>query len=233
MSGFDEKLEQYAVAQGWFTEPPRKAMSRWVLRGVLAIVAGGIAIFGGVNLPSQGLLLLGVARDRGRDPAARDGDGDAGADDARGDDPGDARGVSADAGEDDGAGAVDGPGRRRGGHAAGSRHPTRRSCGAWRWDSRSRSSRYWSGRSTICKDGRVQSGYLPVWYGSGGNDAGWNSSGGSSGWAPGLMSGSAIPNFGGMMAALSTIGNSPSSSGSGGGYGGGGSGGGGGAGGGF
>ena len=61
VSGFDEKLEQYAVAQGWFTEPPRKAMSRWVLRGVLAIVAGGIAIFGGVNLPSQGLLILGVA----------------------------------------------------------------------------------------------------------------------------------------------------------------------------
>ena len=40
------------------------------------------------------------------------------------------------------------------------------------------------------------------------------------GWAPGLMSSSPIPNFGGMMAALGTIGNSPSSSGSGGGGGG-------------
>ena len=55
--------------------------------------------------------------------------------------------------------------------------------------------------------------------------------GGSGGWAPGLMSSSPIPNFGGMMAALGTIGNSPASSGSGGGgggFGGGGSGGGGG-----
>ena len=54
--------------------------------------------------------------------------------------------------------------------------------------------------------------------------------GGAGGWAPGLMSSSPIPNFGGMMAALGTIGNSPSSSGSGGGggFGGGGSGGGGG-----
>src|SRR5262249_41631278 len=84
------------------------------------------------------------------------------------------------------------------------------------------------------RDGRVRAGVLPVWSGSGGSSGGWNSSGGGGGgWAPGLMSSSAIPNFGGMMAALSTIGNSPSSSGSGGGFGGGGSGGGGGAGGGF
>ena len=49
--------------------------------------------------------------------------------------------------------------------------------------------------------------------------------------APGVFSSSAIPDFGAMTAALSTIGNSPSSSGSGGGgggFGGGGSGGGGG-----
>ena len=61
---------------------------------------------------------------------------------------------------------------------------------------------------------------------SGGDGGG----GGSGGWAPGLMSSSPIPNFGGMMAALGTIGNAPSSSGSGGGGGfsGGGSGGGGG-----
>ena len=57
------------------------------------------------------------------------------------------------------------------------------------------------------------------------------------GLAPGMMSSSPIPNFGGMMAALGTIGNSPASSGSGGGgggfSGGGSGGGGGGAGGGF
>ena len=41
--------------------------------------------------------------------------------------------------------------------------------------------------------------------------------GGGGGIAPGLFSGSAIPDFGSMMSALGTIGNSPSSSGSGGG----------------
>src|SRR5262249_23693431 len=69
--------------------------------------------------------------------------------------------------------------------------------------------------------------YFPIWW--------QNSSGGpfsSAGGVPGsggsVFSDSAIPNVGGMMAALGTIGNSPSSSGSGGGFGGGGSGGGGG-----
>jgi loricrin len=83
------------------------------------------------------------------------------------------------------------------------------------------------------KAGRVTSGYLPGWYH--GPDGSGSGIGGGGGWAPGLMSGSAIPNFGGMMAALGTIGNSPSSSGGGGGGFGGGSsgGGGGGAGGGF
>jgi hypothetical protein len=74
------------------------------------------------------------------------------------------------------------------------------------------------------KDGRAVAGsvYAPVWYGAGGS-GGWVSGGGG-----GLFSSSAVPDFGGMMSALGTIGNSPSSSGSGGGFGGGGSGGGGG-----
>jgi hypothetical protein len=76
--------------------------------------------------------------------------------------------------------------------------------------------------------GRVTAGYLPTWYHGPAGDSG-GGIGGGGGWAPGVMSGSAIPNFGGMMAALGTIGNSPSSSGGGGGgFGGGGSGGGGG-----
>jgi hypothetical protein len=77
--------------------------------------------------------------------------------------------------------------------------------------------------------------YVPTWYlaGATGGSGGSDGAGGSTG---GLMSSSAIPNLGGMMAALGTIGNSPSSSGGssgGGGFGGGSSGGGGGAGGGF
>jgi hypothetical protein len=78
------------------------------------------------------------------------------------------------------------------------------------------------------KDGRMAPGaaYLAVWYGSG---YGGSGSGGFGSGRGGLFSSSAIPNFGGMMGALSTIGNSPASSGSGGGgFGGGGSGGGGG-----
>ena len=83
--------------------------------------------------------------------------------------------------------------------------------------------------------GRAAGAYLPLWYmagpggGPGGGGGGSNASGG---WAPGMMSSSPVPNFGGMMAALGTIGNSPAPSGSGsgggGGFGGGGSGGGGG-----
>src|SRR4026207_1259870 len=75
------------------------------------------------------------------------------------------------------------------------------------------------------KDKRTSAGavYMPAWYGTGGS-GGWGSGDGGGG----LFSSSAIPIFGGMMSALGTIGNSPSSSGSGGGFGGGGSGGGGG-----
>ncbi|MFL5758005.1 MAG: TPM domain-containing protein [Chloroflexota bacterium] len=75
------------------------------------------------------------------------------------------------------------------------------------------------------RDGRVSSGYVPGWYGTGSGSAG--SGGSGAGFAPGLMSSSAVPNFGGMMAALSTIGTAPGGGGAGG-FGGGGSGGGGG-----
>jgi hypothetical protein len=75
------------------------------------------------------------------------------------------------------------------------------------------------------KAGTSTGGYLPFWYHG---DGGSGSGGGGFGGGGGLFSSSALPNFGGMMAALGTIGNSPSSSGSGGGFGGGGSGGGGG-----
>ncbi len=73
--------------------------------------------------------------------------------------------------------------------------------------------------------GRTGSAYVPMWYGSASGPGG---AGGWGGFAPGVMSGSAIPNLGGMFAALGTIGNTPSSSGSGGGFSGGSSGGGGG-----
>ena len=86
------------------------------------------------------------------------------------------------------------------------------------------------------RQGRVAPGsfWMPTWYGTGAGGASGFSSGGDFAGAGagsgGVFSSSAIPNIGGMMAALGTIGNAPSSSGSGGGggFGGGGSGGGGG-----
>ena len=42
VSGFDKRLEEHVVSQGWFTEPPAKATGRWVGRGVLAIIGGAI-----------------------------------------------------------------------------------------------------------------------------------------------------------------------------------------------
>jgi hypothetical protein len=79
--------------------------------------------------------------------------------------------------------------------------------------------------------GRANNAYMPMWYWSAGGSYGDRGGGGGGGWAPGMMSSSPIPNFGGMMAALGTIGTSPASSssgGGGGGFSGGGSGGGGG-----
>jgi len=73
--------------------------------------------------------------------------------------------------------------------------------------------------------------WFPAWYGGTGSSSGGGWSGG--GLAAGAFASSVIPDIGGMMSAVGTIGNAPSSSGGGGGFGGGGGGGGGGAGGGF
>jgi uncharacterized membrane protein YgcG len=76
--------------------------------------------------------------------------------------------------------------------------------------------------------GVTSAAYLPIWYHAAASPGGgWGAAGGG-GVAPGLMAGSAVPDLGGMMSSLGTIGSSPSSSGSGGGFGGGGGGGGGG-----
>jgi hypothetical protein len=85
------------------------------------------------------------------------------------------------------------------------------------------------------REGRVAAGsvWLPLWYGSSIGGGAGSPSGdfaGAGAGSGGLFSSSSVPDFGGMMSALGSIGNSPSSSGGGGGggFGGGGSGGGGG-----
>jgi uncharacterized membrane protein YgcG len=61
VSDFNSKLETHVVGRGWMTEKPSKVIARWAGRGVLAIVAGVVAIVVGGNIPASGLVLLGVA----------------------------------------------------------------------------------------------------------------------------------------------------------------------------
>jgi uncharacterized membrane protein YgcG len=58
---FDKALEEHVVARGWFAEKPSKVVGRWTGRGVLAIVAGVIALIAGLNIPFSGLTLIGIA----------------------------------------------------------------------------------------------------------------------------------------------------------------------------
>lgn len=61
VSQFDTKLEDHVVAGGWVVEKPSRVVARWVGKGVLAIIAGAAAIFLGVNLPASGLVIIGGA----------------------------------------------------------------------------------------------------------------------------------------------------------------------------
>ena len=230
---FDSKLEDHLVANGWFVEAPRKAVSRWAGRGVLLIIAGAIAAFIGANLPSAGILVLGIAVI--------------------------AAGViylilSGSMPSRTMAGAM-----FRAMLEAYRRTLQKTMAQARSMDAVAKESAIpliespddavvWGVALGLHDEvqtvlersaqdlnaGTAPSAWMPVWYGSAASGFA-GGGGGGGGWAPGMMSSSPIPDFGGMMGALGTIGNSPSSSGSGGGggFGGGGGGGGGGAGGGF
>jgi uncharacterized membrane protein YgcG len=58
---FDEALERNVVAGGWFKERPSQVVTRWAAWGVVPFVGGIMAIFVGVNVPISGLILIGVA----------------------------------------------------------------------------------------------------------------------------------------------------------------------------
>ena len=61
VAAFDSSLESHVVKRGWFAEKPSKVVATWTVRGILAIIAGGIALFAGVGIPMSGLTLIGVA----------------------------------------------------------------------------------------------------------------------------------------------------------------------------
>ena len=58
---FDARLESHVVKRRWMVEKPSKVVARWTGRGVLAIVAGVVALIIGFNVPMSGLVLIGVA----------------------------------------------------------------------------------------------------------------------------------------------------------------------------
>jgi uncharacterized membrane protein YgcG len=223
VSGFDQKLEIYATHKGWFRQTPSSAARRWYGQGTVELIAGGALMIVGANLPSDGIVVVGAATlvagivtlIMARAMPARTL-----------------------------AGAT-----IRAMLAAYQRTlqmtlAMSRSMDdvvaskALPWLETPDQAVVWGVALGLRKDveavlGRTASDiargeadprvhYLPLWYGG----SGWRDSApGGGGLAAGLFSGSAIPNFGSMMAAIGTVGNSPSSSG---GYGGGGSGGGGG-----
>ena len=226
---FNKHLETYVTQKGWFRESPRRAMNRWYAQGVIELIVGVLVIVVGANLPSDGLVLLGAA--------------------------GIIAGIvtfplAYSMPSRTLAGAI-----IRAMLAAYRRTLQKTfamSCsmdqvvasGALPWLETPDQAVVWGVALGLRKDvdevigrtaedlkaGTAQPGllYLPAWYGA--RDWSGSSSAGGGGIAPGLFAGSAIPNFDSMVAAIGTIGNSPSSSSgsSGGGFGGGGSGGGGG-----
>jgi uncharacterized membrane protein YgcG len=61
VGGFDDRLEAAVAADGWFREPPGDSVERWTRRAAVVLIAGIVGIFLGLNLPSNGLLLVAVA----------------------------------------------------------------------------------------------------------------------------------------------------------------------------
>jgi uncharacterized membrane protein YgcG len=228
---FDEMLERHVTEKGWFTEPPGKAIRRWQVRGIVEISLGFLAGWGSTSIPASGLLLLGI------------GIGAAGA-------------VTLVLATWMPCRTV--PGSMIAAMLEAYRRTLEKTMAMARsmdqvvseaglaWLESPDQAFTWSValglqeqaqrilertledvRAGTARPGSV---WFPAWYAAGGGGhLGTTPSGAAGGLAPGLMAGSAVPDIGGMMAAIGTIGNAPSSSaggGGGGGFGGGGAGGG-------
>jgi uncharacterized membrane protein YgcG len=61
VGGFDDRLERAVAESGWFREPPGDSVDRWSRRAALVLIAGVAGTFFGLQLPSNGLLLVGIS----------------------------------------------------------------------------------------------------------------------------------------------------------------------------
>jgi uncharacterized membrane protein YgcG len=220
VAGFERRVEDHCVRQGWFRERPAQAKGRWRGRGALLFSLGILALILGANLPSSGIVLVGgalVASGIGlvfvasvMPAVTREGSMIRAMLEAykRTLEKTMAQARSMDQVVVESAlPLIESPDDAVAwGVALGLQDEVQRVLERTAEDVQS---------------GRTGVGYIPHWYGSQGTAFWSGDSRGGGGIAPGLMSSSPIPNFGGMMAALGTIGNSPASSGSGSGGGGG------------
>lgn len=55
------KLEEEAVRLGWLTQRPTPVIGRWMVIGVIELVAAGVLVWLGYTVPMSGLTLLGAA----------------------------------------------------------------------------------------------------------------------------------------------------------------------------
>ncbi len=232
VAGFDDRLEAAVVAGGWMVEKPSKVTARWAVRGALPIGLGVVALIAGFNIPMSGLLLIGGGLILGGLAVIAI-----------------ARYMP----------TVTMPGAMIRAMLAAYRRTLQKTMQQARsmqqvvdqaglaWLETPDQAVVWgtalglqheiegvlsrSLEDVRADPSRATSTYFPIWYsGSSGSSF---ASAAATGSGASLFSNSAVPDIGGMMSALGTIGNSPSSSGNGGFGGGGGGGGGGGAGGGF
>jgi hypothetical protein len=201
-------------------ERPSKVVSRWVGRGVVAIVLGGIGIFLGFNIPASGLVLVGGAAIAGGVVICLF-----------------AQGMP----------TVTMPGAMIRAMLAAYQRTLQKTMDQARsmqqvvdgsgltWLETPDQAVVWGTalglqheiESVLARSmedvsrgaAAASSTYFPTWYR--GSDGSSFASAAATGSGGSIFSGSAVPDLGGMMSALGTIGNSPSSSGSGGGGGGG------------
>jgi uncharacterized protein len=227
---FDQKIEEHVTERKWMAERPAEVTSRWRGRGTVAVAAGIVVGAIGLYIPISGLLVVAVAFGLGGIAIIM---------------------LAA------WMPAVTMPGAMLRAMLAAYRRTLEKTMAQARsmqqvvddaklpWLETPDQAVVWGTALGLqhsiekvlertvedVREGRVSGvPYFPAWYaGSGGSPATASSVAAGGG---GLFSSSGLPDFGGMMSTLGSVGNSPSSSG-GGGFGGGGGGGGGGAGGGF